>query len=137
MEIEVLRMTERIIISLGGILSIFLGYKLFYIATVANDSGANFKSALLSASFTKVGPGVFFALFGAYIMATSITTQIEIKSEQGNQSASQNQAAALSQIANTVARLPDSAEKTQLIGLIRQAQPTGNIAPKRRAVLID
>ena len=107
MEIEILRMVERLIIALGGILSIFLGYKLFYIAAVKSDSGADFKSALFSASFTKVGPGVFFALFGAYIMSTSITTQIDIKSEQVDRSALPNQAAVLSQIANTINKLPE------------------------------
>jgi hypothetical protein len=126
MEVETLRMAERIIISLGGILSIFLGYRLFYIASLKNDSGAEFKSALFSGSFTKVGPGVFFALFGAYIMLTSITTQIDIQSNQVNETDSRNQAAALSQIATTAALLPDSAEKSRIIGLVRQAQQKSN-----------
>lgn len=126
MEVETLRMAERIIISLGGILSIFLGYRLFYIASLKTDSGAEFKSALFSASFTKVGPGVFFALFGAYIMLTSITTQIDIQSNQVNETDSRNQATAFSQIAITATLLPNSAEKSRIIGLVRQAQQKSN-----------
>src|SRR5262245_60510624 len=148
MDVEMFRMIERIIISLGGILSVYLGYKLFYIATVKTDSGGSFKSALFSASFTKVGPGVFFALFGAYVMATSITTQIDIKTEPAGQAVLRQNAnipaAVLSQMATTTSTLPDSVEKTQLMGLIRQAQqsviapaPPGGTIPGKRAVRID
>jgi len=147
MDVEMLRMVERIIVSLGGILSVYLGYRLFIVASVNTDSGGSFKSALFSASLTKVGPGVFFALFGAYVMATSVTTQIDIKTEPSSHAAvrqSANVHALLSQMGTVVAVLPDSAEKTQLVGLIRQAQQGSNLAvqqggaiPARRAVRID
>src|SRR5258705_11449055 len=102
MDVETLRMGERIIIALGGILSIILGYKLFFVASIKTDSGADFKSSLFNASFTKVGPGVFFALFGAYVMSMSVKTQINIETHQGNQptvnQTAPNQAGILSQM---------------------------------------
>jgi hypothetical protein len=133
MEIEILRMVERIIIALGGILSIVLGYKLFYVAELKADSGANFKSAFFSASFTKVGPGVFFALFGAYVMSLAIKTQIDVETSQVKQAV--NQPAVLSQIASVIAKLPESAERAQLIGLFHQLDGTANV--HSRAVRID
>jgi hypothetical protein len=147
MDVEMLRMVERIIVSLGGILSVYLGYRLFIVASVKTDSGGSFKSALFSASLTKVGPGVFFALFGAYVMATSITTQINVQTEQPSQAAVHQSAyahALLSQMGSVVAGLPDSAEKTRLVGLIRQAyqdttpagQPSGPTFT-RRSMQID
>jgi hypothetical protein len=55
MDVEMLRMVERIIVALGGILSVYLGYRVFIVATVNSDSGGTFKSALFSASLTILG----------------------------------------------------------------------------------
>ena len=80
MDMEMLRMVEGIIIAFGGILSIVLGYRLFMVVSANNSvSGGNFKSALFNITLSKVAPGVFFALFGAYILATGINTQISTK----------------------------------------------------------
>jgi hypothetical protein len=65
---EIMRMIERITIVGGGILSIYLGYRLFSIAHLKQESSAKFKSEVFEFTATKVGPGVFFALFGAYIL---------------------------------------------------------------------
>jgi hypothetical protein len=77
MDLEALRMFERIIIAFGGILSVFLGYRLFFLAGAASDSGGRFKTSLITMSMTKVGPGVFFALFGAYVLVTGLTASIK------------------------------------------------------------
>jgi hypothetical protein len=73
---EILRMAERIIVVLGGILCIYLGYLLFHIAVLKQDSGGKFKSAVFEFTATKVGPGVFFALFGAYVLYGSLNHPI-------------------------------------------------------------
>jgi hypothetical protein len=80
-------------------------------------------------------------------MATSITTQIDIKTEQPGHAAarqSPNVDALLSRLGTVVAVLPESSEKTQLVGLIRQAQQGNNLPaqqsgtiPAKRAVRID
>ena len=78
---ETLRMMERIIIAIGGIISIVLGYRLFRLVPTNNVSGGVLKGALLTISLSKVGPGVFFAAFGAFILIYGITTQITDRSE--------------------------------------------------------
>jgi hypothetical protein len=73
---EVMRMIERIIVVFGGILCVYLGYLLFHIAILKQESAGKFKSALFEFTATKVGPGVFFALFGAYILYGSLNHPI-------------------------------------------------------------
>ena len=41
----------------------YLGYRLFAVASLTSVSGGTFKSKIFSMTLTKVGPGVFFALF--------------------------------------------------------------------------
>ena len=73
---ETLRMLERLIVASGGVLSILLGFLLFRIAELKSDASGSFKSAIFNISLTKVGPGVFFALFGAFILSTDVKTPI-------------------------------------------------------------
>ena len=70
MSVEALRMLERIIVACGGVASIYLGYRLFVVANFTSVSGGTFKSKIFSMTLTKVGPGDFFALFGAYVLAS-------------------------------------------------------------------
>ncbi|WBM72936.1 hypothetical protein OH773_22090 (plasmid) [Buttiauxella sp. WJP83] len=63
---------DRILISLGGIISIWLGYKLFNKALPNNgtfDGGIGSWSIRMQ----NIAPGVFFALFGASALIFSIT----------------------------------------------------------------
>jgi len=76
MSVEILRMLERIIAALGGIGSIYLGYRLFSIARLENSSSGSLKNSLFTISLTRIGPGVFFALFGAYILVTSVNSRL-------------------------------------------------------------
>jgi hypothetical protein len=73
---EVMRMVERIIVVCGGILCIYLGYLLFQIAVLKQESSGKLKTALFEFTATKVGPGVFFALFGAYVLYGSLNHPI-------------------------------------------------------------
>ena len=60
------RSIERIVSVLIGGLSIFLGYRLFSSVRGQSDGKGTFKFPMhTSGVLTKVGPGVFFALFGA------------------------------------------------------------------------
>jgi hypothetical protein len=124
MSVEELRMIERMIIALGGILSITLGYLLFRIASIKTDSGAAFKSDLFTMSLTKVGPGVFFALFGAYVLATGLKASVETEQNTGNtQLVSPDPpdiGTELSQLEETVDKLPVSPEKTAMKSLLSQ-----------------
>jgi hypothetical protein len=119
---DILRMFERIVIALGGILSIFLGYRLFMIATpdVRPTSGGSFKSALFTMSLSKVGPGVFFALFGAYILVTGISKQIEDDTETTQTAPAQR--ALVGVLSDTVDRMEDGATKENLKTIVQQMQ---------------
>jgi hypothetical protein len=55
---EMMRMLERIIVVIGGVAAIVLGYRLFALADIRQDSSGKWKSALFEASFTPIGPGL-------------------------------------------------------------------------------
>ena len=117
MSLQTLRMIELIVISAGGIVSIFLGYRLF-MATPTNQiltSGGTFKSALFNLTFSKAGPGVFFALFGAFILSLAISTKIDVESTTG---IAEDQQSLLISLTKTVDQLPESTEKTSLSSLL-------------------
>jgi hypothetical protein len=76
----VLRSAERIVAVLIGGVSIYLGYRLF-LAMPERKEGEG-KIALpggISIFLTRVGPGAFFALFGAIIVAVSFQQAISYK----------------------------------------------------------
>jgi hypothetical protein len=75
-----IRLLERVIITLGGILSIYLGYRLFHISQLNSDSTGTFKvKEVVDIGLNRVGPGIFFALFGAFILHTSLSRPISIQ----------------------------------------------------------
>jgi ubiquitin C-terminal hydrolase len=70
MEIEILstgRVIERLIVVAFAGISIILGYKLFLKGVITPQSGS-FKFSEVSVDLTKVGPGIFFSLFGTIIL---------------------------------------------------------------------
>ncbi|MFZ2171854.1 MAG: hypothetical protein WAW61_19715 [Methylococcaceae bacterium] len=71
-EIMLLRMGERILAVIIGAICIFLGYCLFLRIPEQRKGEANIGlPGGISIFITRVGPGVFFALFGAMIVAIS------------------------------------------------------------------
>lgn len=72
------RFIERIIIAFIGGFSLWMGWNLFRngIFTMQN---ADFKAAGFSLKLNKVGPGIFFALFGTFILVTSVNSAMSIK----------------------------------------------------------
>ncbi len=83
-EITVLfRGMERLIIVGAAVLALYLGYKLFLSGFDSEQSGElsgeNFTFKLI-----KVGPGVFFALFGTFVLVAMAWANIELNGP-GNQ----------------------------------------------------
>jgi hypothetical protein len=90
MDIETLRMLERIIVVFGGILSVFLGYRLFLLADTKSDSDGTFRLAdVFDAGFKRVGPGIFFAFFGASVLYSSLHHRLETKASIALETAGQ------------------------------------------------
>lgn len=72
------RATERILLVLAGALAIYLGYRLFcLIPASANSEGKLEFPGGISIYLARIGPGVFFALFGAGLIGYSATKPIE------------------------------------------------------------
>jgi len=113
----VLRSVERILATACGGLSIYLGYRLFQ----GGSSGRSRSSAHFvlgekaSIDLTKVGPGVFFALFGASVVALSLWRGISAGPASGGKGEYYNGAQAESSN-NTpaVAEQERSAARTQI-----------------------
>ncbi len=72
------RAAERLLIVAVGALCIYLGYRLFWsIQEFKNNSEGKVElPGGISIHLSRVGPGVFFALFGALIVGTSTVTQL-------------------------------------------------------------
>src|SRR5262245_58943366 len=80
----VTRMFERILVVGAGALAIYLGYRLF-VNMPEHDKGSG-KVVLpggISIFLSRVGPGVFFSLFGAVILGLSF--HYGIKYDNGNE----------------------------------------------------
>lgn len=75
--IIVLRLAERILaVAIGG-LTIYLGYRLFLAIPDAVDSEGRFKLPWnTSIVLSRIGPGVFFALFGSIVVGSSFFRSI-------------------------------------------------------------
>jgi hypothetical protein len=78
-----LRLIERIVsVAIGG-LAIFLGYRLFLNVPTTQDSRGKFTLPWnISLVLTRVGPGVFFALYGAVIVAYALHQTVTYSHER-------------------------------------------------------
>lgn len=66
-----LRGFERLLVVLFGGMSLWLGYRLFMNGVlIAQTASGEFRSAKIQ--LTKVGPGIFFALFGTAVISISL-----------------------------------------------------------------
>jgi hypothetical protein len=78
-----MRMTERLLGLLAGALCVVLGYRLFInLPDKVDSSGKVVLPGGISIWLSRVGPGVFFALFGAAIVGYSFTSTVKATSEQ-------------------------------------------------------
>ena len=84
MELFVLRLLERLIaVSMGG-LAIYLGYRLFRSVKVTGEGDATVKlPGDVTVMVSRVGPGVFFALFGALVLGASLAFPVHYSQTEG------------------------------------------------------
>jgi hypothetical protein len=78
-----MRMVERLLGLLAGGLCVVLGYRLFINLPDKTDAGG--KVVLpggVSIWLSRVGPGIFFALFGAAIVGYSFASTVKVTTEQ-------------------------------------------------------
>jgi len=74
-----LRVIERVLAVVIGGLSIYLGYRLFIKLPEQKDSeGKLTLPGDISIFFSRVGPGVFFSLFGAAVVVVSLQHGLEL-----------------------------------------------------------
>jgi hypothetical protein len=72
------RAAERILLVVVGAVSVYLGYRLFVLIPKANRSEGKFElPGGVSIFLTRIGPGVFFALFGVAVIGYSVTRPVE------------------------------------------------------------
>lgn len=72
-------MIYRMFIVCGGILSIYCGYRLFYISKEKQGELRVKTGANTELSMSDVAPGIFFALFGAAILVFCLLNGVTIK----------------------------------------------------------
>jgi hypothetical protein len=78
-----MRMVERLLGLLAGGLCIVLGYRLFVkLPDKTDSSGKVVLPGGVSIWLSRVGPGIFFALFGAAIVAYSFASAVKVTNEQ-------------------------------------------------------
>ena len=77
MDILTLRLLERILdVAIGGT-SVYLGYRLFLrLPENTDSSGKVILPGNISIYLSRVGPGIFFALFGALVVGVSLETAV-------------------------------------------------------------
>lgn len=82
MDAIALRSAERILaIAIGG-LAVYLGYRLFLaLPEQANSEGKVVLPGNISVYLSRVGPGAFFALFGAIVVASSLYFSIKYSAQ--------------------------------------------------------
>lgn len=71
------RSLERLLALLIGALSIYLGYNLFLNLAELSESSGQIEWLGSTITLTHVGPGVFFALFGAMVVWLSLRMQMK------------------------------------------------------------
>ena len=81
MDIETIRAIERIIIDIFAGTSIILGWHLFKIGVVSPQSGT-FSGKGFKFSLQKVGPGIFFSLFGTAILSVALIYGLTYEKEK-------------------------------------------------------
>ena len=74
------RHLERLVIALAGALAIWLGYRLFLSMPLAEKGTGKLQlPGGISIFISRVGPGVFFALFGAGVLAYGLHQAVSVE----------------------------------------------------------
>lgn len=77
-----LRHIERLLAVLIGGLSIYLGYRLFLRVPDRYEGESQFKAWNISIVMSRIGPGIFFALFGAAVVGLSFYHAVTVERVQ-------------------------------------------------------
>src|ERR1700733_9027297 len=71
------RVVERLLVCMSAGISLAFGWDLFRVGVVT-DRAAEFAAAGWKANLKRVGPGVFFALFGAAVLAVALRSPLDV-----------------------------------------------------------
>jgi hypothetical protein len=134
-----MRMVERLLGLLSGALCVVLGYRLFInLPDKTDSSGKVVLPGGVSIWLSRVGPGIFFALFGAAIVAYSFASTVRVTNEQSaasSQASSDTPGAALAmrrqEIAAMSARAAKSDATEQMLSELRGSMTDLNAAIDR------
>jgi len=111
-----MRMVERLLGLLSGALCVVLGYRLFInLPEKTDSSGKVVLPGGVSIWLSRVGPGIFFALFGAAIVAYSFASTVRVTNEQSaasSQASSDTPGAALAMRRQEIAAMSARAAKS-------------------------
>jgi hypothetical protein len=127
----VIRGTVLVIASLGACMSIFLGWKLYRDGAVSSVDGEASTGTGWKLRLTAAGPGVFFALFGMWLLVHLVNRSLEMEDEYQAASPA-GQAAAAPASAAYPALFLAAAVQPQPV-----AKPTTCVIARRRRVLLD
>ncbi|HEY4252970.1 MAG TPA: hypothetical protein VGM87_17300 [Roseomonas sp.] len=83
MLVVALRGGERLLVVMVAALCIWLGYRLFQAMPTVHRSDGRLELPGAKLILSKVGPGVFFAVFGAGVLTQSVLTQVRISGGDG------------------------------------------------------
>ncbi|MCJ0765516.1 hypothetical protein [Variovorax terrae] len=76
------RISVLVLGMLAGTFVIYLGWKLYRDAVISKTSG-EFSYKSVRVALTATGPGVFLALFGAYLLHTIVNQQVDLSQSSG------------------------------------------------------
>jgi len=91
--VSILRMVERLLVVGFAGLSIYLGYRLFFQLPSEQQNEGKFELPGIKIVLTKVGPGIFFSVFGSIILLQSLHEKIELSKNGADDSVVHNQTA--------------------------------------------
>ena len=77
------RAAERLLVVVGGLMGIYFGYRLFTNGVIV-DQSASGEFRTFKLSLGRVGPGVFFALFGTTLLGYSLTNPITVNPDSNS-----------------------------------------------------
>jgi hypothetical protein len=78
------RFIERLLAVIVGGMAVFLGYRMFLMIPESRDSQGKITLPWnITVVLSRVGPGVFFALFGAGVVALSLYNELKISEHNG------------------------------------------------------
>jgi hypothetical protein len=109
-----MRMGERLLGLLAGVLCVVLGYRLFIRLPEKTDSaGKVVLPGGISIWMSRVGPGIFFALFGAGIVAYSFSSAVKVTNESAPTQVAPDAAAPVAMRRQEIAAMSGRAATTE------------------------